>query len=609
MEDNKLQFLKMHTCAEDLEDEVLRDIASYSKLLHFEPGDVIHDAKSIPSSVYLVVQGRIKTSGMDVYGKIFMEQILSRGDQFGALSAALVEPVPIQVVSYEPSVILKFKYQDIVKLSLKYPQFLNNISNQLAQDAKKTLFGAKPLNKKASLVAIYHESPVSRELTIRLIRRLQELGERPALLTDQSTPPKIAGVRCRSLLENGTALSIERIRAQVHAWSDANRFFIDLSVSNSVETLLHVLEFCEHVFWCVAPDQWDTARNNLKLIKDQTPAWREKISVVWMLDAQQQRVPVVPELKELSLEDFKLSLEEPGSLQSRILSNGIERLVHRLRGISIGVALGGGAARGMAHLGVLKALENQGIVVDMIAGTSAGAMTGTLLAAGIDFDYCTKSFVHDLTPSRLFRLFPKGDQWSLLYNYRFGKFDPMLRKYLDDLRLEQLPMQIHTVTVDLVSGEPVIRSTGDAVHAILESINLPGLSLPICRNGRALVDGGIVNNVPANVLVDKGCNFVIAVSVTAKLESCFGKNYPNTPTEKMKTPSTLQTFMRSQVVQSMNMNSHGVQPADIVIEPDVTGFELTEFKRTDELAAVGEEATLAAIPEIKDLINKLDKMF
>jgi predicted acylesterase/phospholipase RssA len=260
----------------------------------------------------------------------------------------------------------------------------------------------------------------------------------------------------------------------------------------------------------------------------------------------------------------------------------------------------------MAHLGVLKVLEQNGIVVDMIAGTSAGAMTGTLVAAGLDSDYLSRSFAADLRPSWLFRRLPHGDQWYLLYKYRRGLFEPMLRKYLSDWQLEQLPIPMFSVAVDLVSGEAVVRDRGDAVHAILESINLPVLSLPICRDGRLLVDGGLVDNVPADVLVSKGCNFVIAVSVTAEMEQRFGNNHPGMATNEMKAPSTLQTILRSYLVQSMNMNSVGVQPADVVIEPDVTAFELTEFTRAEELAAIGAQATLEAIPRIKELLEQFD---
>jgi predicted acylesterase/phospholipase RssA len=186
------------------------------------------------------------------------------------------------------------------------------------------------------------------------------------------------------------------------------------------------------------------------------------------------------------------------------------------------------------------------------------------------------------------------------------RFDPMLRKYLDDLHIEQLPAPMHTVTVDLIGGESVVRSAGDAVHGILESINLPVLSTPIYRPGQALIDGGLINNIPADVLVSKGCNVVIAVSVTAKMDREFARNRPDTPIAKMRSASTIQTILRSFLVQSTSVNAIGVEPADFVIEPDVSGFQLTEFSRTDELAAIGEQATRKAIPQILKLLNQLE---
>ncbi|MEE2936396.1 MAG: hypothetical protein VYA84_10415 [Planctomycetota bacterium] len=164
-----------------------------------------------------------------------------------------------------------------------------------------------------------------------------------------------------------------------------------------------------------------------------------------------------------------------------------------------------------------------------------------------------------------------------------------------------------TVTVDLVGGGPVIRHMGDATHGILESINLPGLSTPIIRDGEALVDGGLVNNIPADALVSKGCNFVIASSVTAQLEREFVGIRADQEIAKHKNPSLLKVIMRGYLVQSFNMNSVGVQPADFVIEPDVTAFDLAEFSRADEMAKIGEQVTLDAVTSIKQQLAKLDK--
>jgi predicted acylesterase/phospholipase RssA len=163
-----------------------------------------------------------------------------------------------------------------------------------------------------------------------------------------------------------------------------------------------------------------------------------------------------------------------------------------------------------------------------------------------------------------------------------------------------------TVTVDLVSGGPVVRETGDATRGILESINLPGLSSPIIGDGEALVDGGLVNNIPADVLVGKGCNFVLASSVTAKLEREFVGIRPGQSIQKHGSPSFLKVLLRGHLVQSFNMNAVGVQPADFVIEPDVTAFDLSEFERTDEMAAIGERTTVESLAQIRQLLSKLD---
>jgi NTE family protein len=274
------------------------------------------------------------------------------------------------------------------------------------------------------------------------------------------------------------------------------------------------------------------------------------------------------------------------------------------------LALGGGAARGMAHLGVLKVLEQNGIYIDMLAGTSAGALTGGMYAAGLDPDYIIHRFKSDLQPSWLFRQLPGGGYWYLLYKYRRKQFETMLRNYLGRARMEQLILPLFAISVDLVEGEPLVREVGDATVSVLESINLPPLSLPIVRSGEAVVDGGLLNNIPANVLVSKGCNFVIASTVTAKLEKDFAEIRSKGSPRKSRFFSTIQVIMRQTMIQGYSMNSVGIQPADFVLAPDVTSFDISEFSRADEMALIGEATTNANVAKLRHMLNKLDpKLF
>ena len=259
----------------------------------------------------------------------------------------------------------------------------------------------------------------------------------------------------------------------------------------------------------------------------------------------------------------------------------------------------------MAHLGVLKALERHGIYIDMLAGTSAGAMTGIIYAAGLDPEYITHFFKADLQPSWFFRHLPAGSYWYLLYKYRLNRFDSMLRKYLGTARMEQLVLPVSTISVDLVEGESVVCEVGDATIGVLQSINLPPLSLPIIQSDHAMVDGGLLNNIPADVLVAKGCNFVIASSVTSQLE----KDFAGIRSKGRSVSgffSTIQVIMRQTMVQGYRMNSVGIRPADFVIAPDVTSFDISEFSRADEMAVIGEATTDARVAQLRKMLNKLD---
>ncbi len=606
MTDDKVLLLKMHDCAKGLSEEVVREIANECELMKVDSGEFLHQANQPFDSIYLVIHGRAKSSLLDIRGNVISQREETAGGQFGALAAALGEPLPLDVVALEPTTLLRLNYQKALALTKQHDAFRQNFTRSVAESVRSlVLKDRRP--KRPGLVSIFHQSPATRELTRKLIQRIQQLGENPCVLNDQSDWQPMNDVPYRCLIQNGTYLTEREVRDQINHWTDSRRIVVDVDATIEYSKISNIIEVSEMVFWCVTPDHWKASIDCLKSVLERAPNWREKINVVWLLNDGSQLAPLVPELNLLAKRDFKLSFDPPAQNRSRELVNGFERIIHQLRGVRIGVALGGGAARGMAHLGVLKALEQNGIFIDMIAGTSAGAMTGILYASGLEPDYNIGCFVKDLTPSWPFRQLPNGGYWYLLFKYRRRQFDPMLRKYLKDARLEQLVIPVQSITVDLISGKAIVREQGDAVHAITESINLPVLSAPINRDGRALVDGGIVNNVPADVLASKGCNFVIAVSVTARMKQEFATNQPDTPTSKMKQASTLQTIMRTYLVQNVNMNSVGVQPADFVIEPDVIDFDITEFTRADEMAAIGEQATLAAVPKIKSLLAQIDK--
>ena len=600
-------LLKVHKYFQGVSEAAMADVIAQGRIRGFATGDVVHQPEDPVTSVGFILRGRLKSVKVDAQGRETLFRIMERGDQLGMMIGALQEPVPVRVFALEPSTVLQVDYDDAMELTLKHPDVRKLWLKTYAAGLRQHFFGTAPV-RAPMLLGFIHDSPATLAVAERLIARLSGIGENLAVFSDFDHLRDRTDIRYRSLRENGVLIDLERIRSQISSLQDANRIVFELDMNpDSVEKMLRL---ADRVLYFVPAAAGDAAMAKLEALGVADRGWRDKVSVVWLLEAGRNTAPNVPKLRDLACRDFKIAESLPASPWGNSLSNGLERLVHDLRGVRIGVALGGGAARGMSHLGVLKALEQAGIVVDMIAGTSAGAMTGVVYGSGLDSDYSTHQFATDLQPSWLFRRLPGGLNWFLIWKYRRGHFDPMLRNYLHDWRLEQLPVPCLSVTVDLVSGNSVVRERGDATHAVLESINLPVLSVPICRDGQALIDGGLVNNIPADVLVSKGCNFVIAVSVTAKMEKEFAEISANAPHPPRKRPKIVQTLMRSLLVQNHSLNAHGVQPADVVIEPDVTDFELTEFMRAKELAARGEAAAQEQIPKIQQLLSRLDpKLF
>jgi predicted acylesterase/phospholipase RssA/CRP-like cAMP-binding protein len=604
MDDDVINLLKAHEYFRGVSDTILGEIARFGTITSYDAAAVVHQLNDPLTSICFILRGRLKAVRVDSRGDEQLFQIFERGEQYGIMLGGLGESIPVRIFALEPSTILSLDHEKSMELMLLHPDLRRQWLQTYARSLRRRFF--EPVSARApKLLAMFHESPATRNLAQKIIGRLQELGEAVAVLSDAESWRSIPNVRFRSLLDGNRLMEVGEIRGQIAEWNQANRIALDVTAAQDLDwaVLLRPAD-CALVF--IRPREISSAIERLRALDVASQGWRDKIAIVWLLEEGSGVAPMVPELRNFASREFKICESPLPHPWGKVQSTGMERLVHYLRGVKIGVALGGGAARGMAHLGVLNALEQYGIVVDVIAGTSVGAMTGVMYSAGLDCAYLSNAFATDLKLPWIFRRLPSGGYLYLLYKYRRGQWDPMLRKYLHEWNLDQLAVPCYAVTADLVSGQAVARDQGDAVHAILESINLPMLSSPICRNGQALIDGGVMNNIPADVLTSQGCNFVIAVSVTTKIATQFGANKPDTPTLSMRIPSSLQTMLRTLEVQNVSLNAIGVQPAEVVIAPEVADFDLSEFMRAKELFAVGEKAALVQIPKIQQLLARLD---
>ena len=582
--------------AKGLSEETLLAITKAAEWVKFHAGEVVIQVDTEITHVSFILSGRLQAAMYDWLGKEIQKDTFARGSIIGLFSLGLSERSHMQAVATEPSTAIRLTLSALLQLSAKHPDFQLSMFRAAANIVKRLVAVDRSLPK-PSVVGIIHHTPATRPITARLTRRLQDLNETLCIAGDDERWKPSGDIPFRLLDVNTKRHEI------LKGWAANRRLLIDIRDDHPPEAMERFLSYVDTALWCVRPQAIFRLVPQLQALEKSVRGWRDKIRIVWLLDPSTPTAPYVPGLYELVQPGFKLSFEAPGASQGSLLQHGLERIVHHLRGIRIGLALGGGAARGMAHLGVFKALEQRGVYVDTVAGTSAGAMTGTLYAAGFDPEYLIHVFTTDLQPPWLFRRLPSGGYWYLLYKYRRHQFDSMLRKYLGAVRMEQLTLPMFTIAVDLVEGAPMVRGTGDATAGILESINLPPLALPIIESDQMLVDGGLLNNVPADVLVAKGCNFVIASTVTAQLEKSFGGSKQ---TLRGRAASTIKVIMRQNMIQHHRMNAVGVGPADFVIAPDMTSFDISEFTRAEEMARIGEATTAASIGDLHKMLHRLD---
>ena len=254
----------------------------------------------------------------------------------------------------------------------------------------------------------------------------------------------------------------------------------------------------------------------------------------------------------------------------------------------IGLALSGGAARGMAHVGVLRALEEHAIPIDVIAGTSAGALVGGVYAAGVPLDEIEKigRALHwrDIGRVTLSRL---GIQSN-------ARLENLLRPRLPVTRFEDLRIPFAAIATDLNSGAPVVMSgEGDLAFAIRASCCVPGWYIPVTdTDGRQLVDGGLVANIPAIYARELGADLVIAVDVNAE-----GAKFLGPP------QSVIGIMLQTMMVVQRNASIYQSKAADVVIRPRVGHIRWDEMTRAEELITAGYEAATETMEEIKTALQ------
>lgn len=267
--------------------------------------------------------------------------------------------------------------------------------------------------------------------------------------------------------------------------------------------------------------------------------------------------------------------------------------------IKVGLALGSGAARGLAHIGAIKALVENDIPIDAISGTSIGAVVGIFYAAGLSIEKMT-DFAMEFGSRRIaYWMDPAFFRGSGLL--KGSKIEEALSDLVGPVKFKDLKIPFYVIATDLVTGSEVVFSQGEVVRAVRASFAIPGIFSPIKHDGRWLVDGALVAPVPTRILSEKNCDVIIAIDVGAEPEN-------EESISRGEKPKVFDVLMQSFYIIQEKLNEPCMKMADVGIIPEVGDYGWTDFSRAKELIDAGYKATIRAIPLIRRIILRKRKI-
>ncbi len=256
--------------------------------------------------------------------------------------------------------------------------------------------------------------------------------------------------------------------------------------------------------------------------------------------------------------------------------------IHMKKNIKLGLALGGGGTKGLAHIGAFRAFSENGIQFDYVAGTSVGSLLGACYCAGISWQQLTE-IAHNLRESDIM------DNKLLKVGNNSANIARVLRSIIGDVTFDMLGKPLSVVAVDLVTASEVVLDSGDVATACSASCAVPAIFTSVSIGNMNLVDGGIVNNIPADVVRRMGSDYVVSVD----LSSDRGQG-----TQSLRTLDQLAAVYR--ILMKSNASA-GIMNTDVLIQPELRIFSSRALDNVDKIIQEGYRSALQVIPTIKAL--------
>jgi NTE family protein len=540
--------LKRISFFKDLPAEMLSALAEKLRHEHYRQGDVVVMEGEDGDSLYFIDSGQVQVSvGSGVQGRIV--NYLGPGNFFGELALLLNQKRAATITVVIDADFWVLRKHDLDELLERFPSSAILISRELSRRLTDSL--RRPVREERySPVVVVDEQPWL------LAQRLVELtGERVTIL-NLSGHPLVDGIDVSLPDEVEVSEGAAGLRGQ------------------EVAELLGVLADTENrILVSVAPEPSEASAKVVELARAAVIVHHPAID--WIE-------------RDVGGPVWRCS-KDPRE---------IERVARHIARRTVGLALSSGGARGIAHIGVLRVLEQEDIPVDVVAGTSAGALFGAMFALGASVDEIAEfalRFHNDLSITKLLD-FSVPPQMGLIRGQRFLRY---LERLYDGATFADTRVPFYVVAADGVTGEEVVFDSGSIADAVRASTSIVGVLVPHEVGGRYLVDGGAVNPLPVSVLADRGADILVASRAIPSLEDELEYRRSVHSPEGLSILGLLSNF---QSIMEREIIKNRLGLVDVIVFPKVEAYTAMDYRHASEFIRMGEEAAKQSVGLIKGCI-------
>ncbi|HVN72278.1 MAG TPA: cyclic nucleotide-binding and patatin-like phospholipase domain-containing protein [Desulfomonilia bacterium] len=569
-----------------LDDTMLQDIEDQVEWLHVPGGETLFREGEPGDALYIVLCGRLRVvaKGDNKSEKVLGE--VAMGESVGEMALFTDEPRSATVYATRDSELVKISQGVFERITRQYPQLPISITKILIGRLRKNINRSCPVNTGTNIAVVPISPSVSFEdFTHRLVSSLSSLGSTLHLsskhIEDLLHTPGIA-----SSPEDGPGNI--RLLSWLNEQETKYPFILFEADREATPWTRRCLRQADHILLIAdVSDVKDSSRVDPMLLPSQKGSHNARRSIV-LIHKDGNTLPTGTRkwLDQWKVEDHH-----------HIRWNGDEdfmRLARFMAGCTTSLVLSGGGARGLAHIGVIRALRESGIEIDMVGGASMGAV----IASGYAMDLDDRS-LHRKAWESFVRRKPFSDYtFPFISLVKCAELDSIIKDGYGDIQIEDLWINYFCVSSNLSTAELVIHRRDSLSKAIRASASVPGIAAPVIEGNHLLVDGGVLNNLPIDIMRGFCAGKIIAADVSEEEDLTITQKDMPSPwrmflsrllpfLESIRFPNIFDVLMRTAVLSSVSQRNQMVKDVDLYLRPPVHGYKLLDFNALDDLIEIG----------------------